>query len=237
MPEINLSNKAGRDAVVTMESVFSPLKVRWIDARGRQASTIRVLKSSIDLDLDALLEQFSDLQQLGARLIEDDPEINLETCGSFLHATSRVYINPDRKIVHRVQQYELIKNPDGSLRERRERERLPQNVSADIPLKWTGKMIDKQEAARKFIFSNKVQIIHINGLTYDFLFAMARELEERHCMMLLGAGPRSNQPLVLRRGTTPYRGFLEGRTRKDRYILLLHLSNLELKVPSASDEA
>ena len=74
-------------------------------------------------------------------------------------------------------------------------------------------------------------MLHINGLTYDFLFTMAEELEKKNSLMLLGGGPKSNQPLVLRRGGAPYRGFLEGRVRGDRYCLLLHLSNLELRAP------
>ena len=35
MPEINISNSAGRDAVVTLENVTQPLKVRWLDDKGR----------------------------------------------------------------------------------------------------------------------------------------------------------------------------------------------------------
>jgi hypothetical protein len=54
--------------------------------------------------------------------------------------------------------------------------------------------------------------------------------------MLLGAGPKSNQPLILRRGASPYRGFLEGRTDGEKYCLILHLSNLELRAPEAPKE-
>jgi hypothetical protein len=108
---------------------------------------------------------------------------------------------------------------------------MPPNVSVDVPLRWTGRLVDKAEASRRFVFSAKMQLTHINGLTYDFLFAMARELHERNSLMLLGGGPKSTQPLVLRRGGLPYRGFLEGRIRGDRYCLVLHLSNLELRVP------
>jgi len=71
--------------------------------------------------------------------------------------------------------------------------------------------------------------MHVNGLTYDFLFGMARELEESESLLLLGAGPKGNQPLVLTRGGQQFRGFLEGRTQGDRYCLILHLSNMELK--------
>jgi hypothetical protein len=52
--------------------------------------------------------------------------------------------------------------------------------------------------------------------------------------MFMGAGAKCNQPLVLRRGSSPYRGFLEGRTCGDKYLLVLHLSNLELKAVEAA---
>ena len=47
MPEINLSNQAGRDAVVNMENVGIPLQVRWLDTKGRQARNVRLLKSLV----------------------------------------------------------------------------------------------------------------------------------------------------------------------------------------------
>lgn len=232
MPEINLSNEVGRDAVVNMESVRVPLRVRWLDSKNRQARSIRVLKSTLEHDLDALVRQMdNDVEAVGQAIIDGDPEVNLEMTGSFLSNTSRVFVDSDQKLVHRIQQFDVVKNPDGSVREKRPREVPPQNVSNDLPLKWTGKFIKKADVVRRFVFANKMQLMHINGLTYDFLFAMAKELEDKESMMLLGGGAKSNQPLILRRGSSPYRGFLEGRTDGDRYCLILHLSNLELKAP------
>ncbi len=205
MPEINIANSAGRDAIVNMESVSTPLRVRWIDSRGRQARNVRILKSTIDHDYE-----------------------------------SRVYIDDAREMVHRIRQFEIVRNADGSLRERRPRDVAPQNVSSDAPLSWSGVFIKKSEVVRKFVFANKLQLMHINGLTYDFLYGMAKELEEKNSMMLRGAGlknnQQNNQALILRRGSVPYRGFLEGRTQSDRYVLLLHLSNLEMKAPEAKDD-
>jgi len=237
MPEINISNSVGRDAVVTMETVTSPVRVRWLDDQGRQANSIRVLKSTLDLDIDALVAQAGSVSQVSEALIHHDPQINLETIGSFLQNTSRVYIDKDAQLVHKVQSFEVIKNPDGSFRERRPRELTAQNVSIDVPLSWSGRMIKKSEACRKFVFATKMQLTHINGLTYDFLFDMASELHNSDSLMLLGAGPKSNQPLFLRRGSIPYRGFLEGRVDGDKYCLVLHLSNLELKKPETEDES
>lgn len=231
MPEINICNNVGRDAAVNMESVSVPLRVRWLDSKNRQARNIRVLKSTIDHDIGALVKQFEGIDNVAQALIDGDPEINMEMTGSFLTATSRVYVDQDHKLVHRIQQVEIVRDPGGNEINRRPREVLPQNVSGDMPLQWTGKFIKKSDVVRKFVLANKMQLMHINGLTYDFLYGMAKDLEDRESMMLLGGGTKANQPLILRRGSSPYRGFLEGRTDGDKYCLLLHLSNLELKSP------
>jgi hypothetical protein len=236
MAEINLCNSAGRDAVVKLQSLMSPMRVRWLDPEGRQASTARMIKSSVNDDLDALLERHGDLRAVGAAIRDNDPELNVEVAGRLLQDTSRVYIDRSRKIVHRVQEWDVIRNPDGTERERRTRAIPDANVgAAAAPLKWSGIMVPKREAIRKFVFVQKMQLAHINGLTYDFLYGMAKELEAKDSLLLLGAGPKSNQPLVLRRNSMPYRGFLEGRTRGDTYRLVLHLSNLELKAPETPE--
>jgi hypothetical protein len=237
MGEINICNAAGRDAVVNTESVRTIRKVRWLDRQGRQVSTARILKAPIDRDLDALREQLGGLAKVGQALIDGDVEVDVERVGSFLRDTSRVYVDEHRQTVHKVRYFEVVKNPDGSVRERRVRKLPPPNLAAELPLRWSGRMIDKGEACRKYVFVAKMQVTHINGLTYDFLYGMAKELEEKNSLMLLGAGSKSREPLILRRGGSPYRGFLEGRTRGEQYCLILHLSNLELKAPETPGSA
>lgn len=234
MGEINITNSAGRDAVVVTESVSSVQKVRWLDAQGRQAANVRLLKASIDHDIGALLDTCGSVNQVSQALIDGDPEIDLENTGRMLRETSRVYVNPKREIVHKMQFWEIVRNPDGSVRERRPRKVLDTNLAGETPLRWSGMLIKKEEAVRKFVFSNKVQLHHINGLTFDFLYQMAKELEEKNCLLLLGAGPKSKEPLILRRGGTPHRGFLEGRTQGKEYCLILHFSNMELKAPAVA---
>ncbi|HEV3024291.1 MAG TPA: hypothetical protein VGX76_17570, partial [Pirellulales bacterium] len=212
MPEINIANSAGRDALVALESVRSPLKVRWIDEQGRQIQSARLLKGPIDRDIDALVARYGELPKVGRALLEGDPEVDLEQTGRLLRNTSRVYIDADRQVVHKVQFWEIVRNPDGSQRERRPRRVLDPNLAGEQPLRWSGVYIRREQACRRFVFSSKVQLRHTNGLTYDFLYGMAKELEEKDCLMLLGAGPKSKEPLILRRGGSPYRGFLEGRT-------------------------
>ena len=236
MGEINLSNEAGRDAVVGTESVRSIKQIRWLDDKNRQANSVRFIKASVDYDIDVLVKEYEDLSGVSDALVAGDPEIDLENAGRFLTDTSRVYVDQKNEIVRNVRFLEVVRNADGSVREERVRELANTNISTDTPLRWSGVFIPKETAIRKFVFSGKAQLQHVNGLTFDFLYSMAKQLHEKDCLMLLGAGPKSNQPLVLRRGGTPYRGFLEGRIDGDRYCLVLHFSNLELKIPTDADE-
>ncbi|MEZ6141315.1 MAG: hypothetical protein R3B84_12160 [Zavarzinella sp.] len=234
MPVISISNSKNRDSQVKAESVRTSMRVRWIDESNRQAGTARIMKGTLDKSFELLLAAAdNNTEQLAQNLINEDPELNVELYGSFLRDTSRVYVNSDQEIVHSVTQMEIVRNPDGSVKLTRPKQSPEVNVSEEVPLKYSGKLFSKQEVYRKFVIASKMQIVHINGLTYDFLFDIAKELEEKNSMLLLGAGPKGLQQLVLRRGAVPYRGFLEGRTKGSEYCLILHLSNMELKVPEA----
>ncbi|HMU40867.1 MAG TPA: hypothetical protein PKE31_17790 [Pseudomonadota bacterium] len=235
MGSINFSNSKGRDAVVATRSVSSTARMAYLDEKGRPAKSIRVLRAAIENDLECLLAKSNASDRLTAlsdALIKGDPEVDLERTGCILRDTSRVYVNPDQKMVHGVTLWDVLRNPDGSQKDRRMHKVTEQNVATETPLKWSGKLLKKAEVWNKFVFSSKLQVVHVNGLTYDFLFEMAKELEQKESLLLVGAGPKSNQPLVFHRNGTQYRGFLEGRTAGSSYCLILHLSNLELKAPS-----
>ena len=226
MANINLTDPRKRDAVVKAESISPRNRVRYVGPKGGASYTRKVLKSTVDHDYDTLIEQArDDPEKLASLLIESDIEVDTETFGRFLYNASRVYINEDEEVTYHIQQNEVIYTPEGKFKERRQRERAEANVDSDIPLSWTGKKIDKNEAIRSYVFSSKLQIVHINGLTYDFLYGMAKELSEMNSLMLLGGGKGGKEPLVFRRGSTPYRGFLEGRIKDDSYILLLRNKN------------
>src|SRR4029453_7496752 len=104
-----------------------------------------------------------------------------------------------------------IKKPDGTVRDRRPRVKLPQNINAEgMPVRWSGKFIKKEDAAHRFVFTNKKQLVHINGLTFDFLYDMAMELHKKDALLLVGGGEKGSEPLVMNRGGLPYNAFLEG---------------------------
>jgi len=232
---INISNAKNRDATVALEAVRPKRDVRYIDENHNMVINHRLLKTDVAHDLATLIKKDDDLEKLGKKLVKEDPEIDLENFGKFLSETSRVYVS-EKGILHSVEEFEVIYNPDGSERDRRQRKKEMQNVNSETPLKWTGKFIKKKEAVKKFVFATKKQLIHVNGLTYDFLYEMAKELHEKDSLMLLRGGEKGNQPLIMNRGGKPYNAFLEGRIDGDAYCLILHLSNMELKKPKKVEE-
>ena len=231
---MNISNAKGRDAVVAMEGLSPKREVYYRDDEGKPVVTRKLLKSDVDHDLAKLTKRRKKLEAVANVLIKDDPEVDIERFGKFLAETSRVYVSP-RGIVHVVDEFEVIKNPDGSVRERRPRRKDLQNINTDVPLKWTGKYVKKSVAVHRFVFTNKKQLVHVNGLTYDFLYQMAKDLHDRDALLLVRGGEKGEQPVVMNRGGKPYNAFLEGRVKGDSYCLILHLSNMELKRPKGID--
>lgn len=238
MASFNIANSKGRDAVVYAQGIRKKAVVRWVDDGGRQAAGIRVIKGDCGHDLTKLETQATSGEGIASLLIQSDPELDIERFGRFLTNSSRVYLNPEGVPVSKITQVEVVRNPDGTERERRPKKQTPQNTNvADEPIRLSGRMMKKSEVYNRFVFTNKRQLIHVNGLTYDFLYAIAKELEEADSLMIVGSGPRGVNPIIFSRGGSSYRGFLEGRTDGERYCLLLHLSNMELKAPPKPEES
>jgi len=233
---INISNPKNRDAVVAAEALNPKREIRYTDAKGRPVSTRKLLKTDVLHDLPELLAKKKKLEKVADALVKEDPEIDIESFGMFLTDMSRVYVTK-KGIIHLVEEIEVIYNVDGTVRDRRPRKKEPQNMNGEFPMRWTGKFIKKDEAAHRFVFTNKKQLVHINGLTFDFLYEMAKDLDERDALLLVRGGEKGNEPLVMNRGGKPYNAFLEGRVKGDAYCLILHLSNMELKKPKGLDDA
>lgn len=228
---INISNAKNRDAVVAAESPMPKREVHLVDDKGDPVQTRKILKTDVTHDLPELMKKRKKIEALADVLVKGDPEIDIEQFGMFLSETSRVYVSK-KGIVHFVDEIEVRKNPDGTEKDRKPRKKETQNMNSDIPLRWTGKFIKKQEAAHRFVFTNKKQLVHINGLTFDFLYEMAKELDKKDSLLLVRGGEKGEDPLVMNRGGKPYNAFLEGRIKGESYCLILHLSNMELKKPA-----
>lgn len=227
---INISNDKRRDAQVVFDAKFTPRTTRTVLQNGEEKTNVKLLKSTHEQEEAALQEKYGDdLKDIAQALIDSDDDFDPEWTGMYLDRTHKVYVDKDYNIAYSINLYQVIHNPDGTEKERHDLNKVPSNVNSQVPLKWTGKTFPKKEAIRRFVFTRKYQIRHINGVTFDFLYNMAQELEKNDTVVLVGAGSKGTDPILLSRGGEPYRGFLEGRTEKDRYSLILHLSDIELK--------
>jgi len=238
---IKLANDKKRDAEITFRSLNPKPAITMVMETGDKVINKRVVKGTSQSSTQTLLAKYDekpkegvDFQmQLAARLSEDlvnsDPEIDLELSGKFIDDVSRVYINEDEKPVFRVKKIEKIFSPKAELKEERAPKYNESNISGENIVNWTGKLMPKSKVYNKLVFNKKYQLKHVNGLTYDFLFDMAKQLADKDALMMMGGGASGKEPLVMNDGGKPYRAFLEGRIKGDKYCLILHLTDQELK--------
>jgi hypothetical protein len=243
---IKLANDKKRDAEITFRSLNPKPAITMVMATGEKVINKRVVKGTSHSSTQSLLAKYNekpkegvDFQmQLAGRLAEDlianDPESDLELTGKFIDDVSRVYINEAEKPVFRVKKTEKIFSPKAELKEEREPKYNESNIAGESIVNWTGKLMPKLKVYNKLVFHKKYQLKHINGLTYDFLFGMAKQLADKDALMMMGGGASGKDPLVMNDGGKPYRAFLEGRIKGDKYCLILHLTDQELKPLPAS---
>ena len=228
MRKINLSNDSKRDAEVAYGTSFHRPSPVYKTADGTRGQSERRVKATMSTTDAALLAQYD--AGLTDALIAGDPEVDMERFGLKVEGVKKVFITPGQKVAYGVTLNEHVYLPDGTEKEIRPEQNTTANISTDgLPIRWTGKLIPREKIMRMFMFKKSYQVQHVNGLTYDFLFDMAKKLAEADSMMLVGGGPKGVEPLVMANGGTPYRAFLEGRVDGDKYALILRLTNMELK--------
>jgi hypothetical protein len=228
---IYLTNSKGRDATVGVLSVKSPPlpKVGLPSVTVIFRRYVAASESGTDVSLRARFGE-----DYAQELIDGDPEVNFERVGSLIEQTQSIYLDGEGQIMYCDPLFiELILNPDGTEKERRVPVDIASNVNSEMPVRWTGRKVPIKDAVRRFSFRRCLQLQHVDGLTFDYLYQMAKELEDSESLMLLGTGEKGAGPLVFQANGRPYRGFLSGRTKEKSYKLMLHLSDMELKKPIA----
>lgn len=165
-------------------------------------------------------------------LLESDPEVDLEQVGRFVDHTQSVYLNGDQEVMYVEPAFvEIVLSADGTEKERRPPVDSAANVNDEGPVRWTGRKIPLKDAIRRFYFRRSLELRHVDGLTFDFLYDMAKDLETSDAMMLIGTGDKGVGPLIFQANGRPYRALLAGRTKGKSYRLILLLSDMQLKKP------
>lgn len=226
---IHLANAKGRDATIGLVSIKAAPGPK-LGLPGEKLYFRRFLAATEKVTHEALVKEFG--EDYSKNLIDSDPEIDIESIGMRIEQTQTVYIDGAGELMYVDPNFiEVVFNPDGTEKERREPVDTVMNVDVETPVRFSGRLVSIQDAVRKFGFRRKLQLRHVDGLTFDFLYEIAKELESKESMMVIGTGAKGTSSLIFQANGRPYRGFLEGRTKDKSYRLTLHLSEMELKKP------
>ena len=229
MRYIRLTDNKKRDARVQYISPRKRKAGSYRSSKGEEVKSYRFINDTDSYNPQNLLALHEDMEALAEQLIKDDPEIDLEKAGRMIDYASQVWIAEDGKVLYSAKMMDVVYTPEGDVKSTEDFEDQEATVMEDIALPWTGKLLPISAVLNKFVLLRKLQICHLDGLTFDFLYGMAKDLQEEKSMLFLGGGPTGKEPLIFQRNGTPLRGFLEGRVKDGSYLLVLHLSNLELK--------
>lgn len=227
---INISNEQARDARVQSKSLKATPGIRL----GRPDLEI-TFRRYLATTQEGLHEQLADRfgEDYADALIDGDPETDIEQVGRRIDSTHTVYLSAEGDVLHAAPEVmEIILDPFGEERERRIPQDLEANVNDAMPIRWRRRKLPRAELVRRFVIKRTLQIRHDSGITYDYLYAMAKELDEADAVVLMGGGGNGREPLRFSQNGNPFQAFLEGRVDGERYKLLLHLSDMELKPPA-----
>lgn len=228
---ISIEDNKGRNALVGIRSCSyrQPKKVeteKTVFSYLRQ----RVIKSTLVTDGKTLLMECNDMHELAEKIRDGDPEIDLQLEGMFPGKMHQIYVDDNNRLTNDIHFEEEIYENDGTLREVRPYEKTENNIqNENLPVRWSGLAVPLNEAMHRYVFTHHYQLFHTNGLTFDFLQSMAKELDDKKIMMFAGSGESGTDPIVFSKGGKKYRGFLSGSAGPNSYILLLHLTEIDLE--------
>jgi hypothetical protein len=227
---IAVTDAKQRDAQVAMRWPRRASGPRWVAPDGSPVRLEKLIRTTIETDYRALSRAHPEPEALARALLGADPELPQAVVGRRLADASRVYVRRDGSLLELARVLQVVRGPDGAERSRQEFVDVEATVSEEAPaLPWTGRLLPVAELVRKLAFTRAVQLCHVSGLTYEFLYEIAESLSQAQSMLVVGSGPKGQQPLIFTTNGAPYRGFLQGSVRSGTYRLVLHLSNLELK--------
>ena len=226
---INISDNRRRDAQVALVSAPKPPRAHYQGPAGVSVKAQRFVKATAKTSYQSLDQRWPDPEDLVTAMIEGNPEIDLELVGRQVTESDRVWLRPDGSVLYSARFLQVVESPEGEELSREAFIDVKSTVNDESPLPWSGRLLPIDMVLHRFALVRRVALRHVNGLTYDFLYDIAKVLHDAQKMLFVGSGPKGNAPLIFQTNGSPYRGFLEGRVHEQGFLLVLHLSNLELK--------
>jgi hypothetical protein len=172
-----------------------------------------------------------------ATLRDGDPEIDLLMAGNDADDLTPAYFDPDSaqpKPINDFQSIDVIFGADGVEKSRRPHLVRKPNINDTFPVK-VSKRIKVTELFNSYVPKHMLQVVHTDGLNFDFLRSFSKELYDSEEAAVVRAGAKANAAIVLRNHSNAYNGFLvAGEVTDSSYQLLLVLSDQELKHPEVA---
>ena len=228
LKEIHIANEKKRDANVRFVSLIKESDPKFA-YKGKRIKNSRLLINSNETSEDNLIKKFKN--KLAQKILEEDVDLDIEYAGKYIGDIDRILFNSKNEILYTPPKIkEVVFNKEGKEIKKQNPKEIVPNVRDDTPpLKWTGKFFKREEILKKFVITKSIQLRHVDGLTFEFLYDMAKTLNNKKSLMFIGGGKSGKDPLIFQTNGNPYRGFLDGRINKKQYQLILRLSNMELK--------
>jgi hypothetical protein len=226
---LHITDDKARDATIQVRGPARPPARSYVSPDGCVARSARLVKATEGRDFTSLSARDPDPEALARALVAGDPEVDVARIGRRVGPVNQVWVGGDGKILYAARRLSITYDPAGAEVSREDFVDVEATVAEDLALPWSGRLVPIDRAVRSFALGMKLQLQHINGLTFDFLHELARTLQGKERMLVVGAGARGGEPLIFHRNGSKYRGFLEGRADAEGFLLVLHLSNLELK--------
>ena len=226
--QIHIADHKGRESTVSFASLRHKQELNY-SYNNESVQHVRLLSDSKETNIQTLSNQYK--TDLFEKIVNDHVDINIEQFGRSITETDIALMDSDSAILYSAPKWqEEIYNNKHELQKTQSPVELEANVREDTPpLRWTKNFVSREQGVIKFVFKKSLQLFHTDGLTFEFLFNMAKELHDKNQMVLLGAGDKGTDPMILQNNGTPYRGFLDGYVKEKKYKLYIRLSNQELK--------
>ena len=227
LKEIYIANEKNRDANVKFVSLIKEDEPLY-NFKNKPVKSRKILINSNETSDESLKNKYKD--KIADKILKEDIDVDIEYAGKFIGDLDRIFLNANSEILYSPPKIkDVFYNTKGEEIKKEDPKELMANIKNDSPpIKWTGKFFKREDVLKKFVITKSIQLKHVDGLTYEFLYDMAKTLDDKKSLVLLGGG-NGKDPLIFQTNGTPYRGFLDGRINKKQYQLILRLSNMELK--------
>ena len=111
MRAINIENDKKRDAQVVFDVQQEESKIKMVLPGGGDKNNVKVLKSTVDFDDEALIKKYGSTSNVADAIIESDPEVDIEVTGKILNYTTKLYVDKNNDIAYSPNLYQVVYNP------------------------------------------------------------------------------------------------------------------------------